>query len=130
MTDNDNDNECRFPEWTYATVVDGMYHQDRGGWEEVFDYRGLRYHVILWPSTDGTGLQDGLLSSLARACEANDDIMDDYADQCRALIWPLIARDWASRPASQKTDLGHQKKKVIRVEGRTVNGVMKGFRHK
>ena len=128
MTDNPNDNERRLAEWTYATIVDAAYHDDRGGWEEVFDYRGLRYHAILWPSPDGTGLQDTLLTSLARACEANDDIMDDYADKCRALIWPLIARDWASRPASQKT--GPQKNKVVRVEGRTVDGVIKGFRHK
>jgi serine/threonine protein kinase len=122
-------NDSHFPEWTYATIVNSGYHDDSGGWEEVFDYGGVRYHALLWPSQDGTGLQDAMLTSLARACEANDDTMDDYADECRTLIWPLIEQDYASRPESQKTELGPQKK-VIRIEGRTINGVLKAFKHK
>jgi hypothetical protein len=117
------------PEWTNASIVNSAYHQRSGGWEELFDYGGIRYHAILWPSKDGNGLQDRMLVSLARACERNDDIMDDYADECRSLIWPLIEQDYASRPQYEKTDLS-PKKKVVRIEGRTVNGVLKAVRHK
>lgn len=91
--------------------------------------KSLTMAALLWPSQDGTGLQDAMLTSLARACEAIDDTMDDYADECRTLIWPLTEQDYASRPESQKTELGPQKK-VIRIEGRTINGVLKAFKHK
>jgi hypothetical protein len=111
------------------SIVNGAYHQRSRGWEELFDYHGIRYHAILWHSKDGNGLQDRMLVSLACACDENDDIIDDYTDECRSLIWPLIEQDYALRPQSEKTDLT-PKKKVVRIEGRTVNRVLKAFRHK
>ena len=46
-------NDDSVPQWRSATIVDGGYYDDRGGWEEVFDYGGIRYHTALWPSQDG-----------------------------------------------------------------------------
>jgi len=121
--------ESNVPDWANIRTVDGRYRKGgRGGWEEVFDYGGIRYHARLFPSEDGQGIQDKLLLSLARATEEYDDIMDDYADECRCLIWPLIEQDYKSRPESDKNDLSP--KAPVRIEGRTVNGELQAFPHK
>jgi len=117
------------PESMNVRLVNGNYHQGTGGWEELFDYGGIRYHARLFPSLDGNGIQDKMLLSLARACEEKDDIMDDYANDCRFLIWPLIEQDYVSRSPSEKTDLSPSKAPV-RIEGRTVNGELQAFTHK
>ena len=113
--------------WMNVNHVNSRYHEGRGGWEELFDYGGIRYHTRLSPSRDGNGIQDQLLLLLAKACEENDDIMDDYGDECRRLIWPLIERDYASHTPSEKTDLSC--KPVVKIEGRTVHGTLQAFSH-
>jgi tRNA A-37 threonylcarbamoyl transferase component Bud32 len=106
-----------------------MYHRGRGGWQELFDYGGIRYHARLFPSLDGNGIQDDTLRLLTRASEENDDIMDDYGDECRRLIWPLIEQDYTSRSESEKTDLSPSKA-TVRIEGRSVDGKLHAFTHK
>lgn len=48
-------------------------------------------------------------------------VVDNYADECRSLIWPSIEQDYASRPQSEKTDPS-LKEKVVRIEGRRARG--------
>jgi hypothetical protein len=70
-----------------------------------------------------------MLLSFARASEEYDDIMDDYADECRRLIWPLIEQEYASRSESEKTDLSPSKA-TVKIEGRMVDGKLQAFTHK
>ena len=107
-------------------LVNGLYHERRGGWDELFDYGGVRYHARLFPNHDGKGIQNAILLSLGRACEQNNDIMDDHADECRRLIWPLIQSDYASRPQSEKMNLSPSKT-TVKIEGRTVDGMLQAF---
>src|SRR5437762_7171886 len=95
------------PAWLNVRVVNGRYLQGKPGeWEELFDYGGIRYHTCLSPSSDGKGIQDEILLSLGKACEEyDDDNIDDYADECRRMIWSLVALDYASRSESEKMDL-------------------------
>ena len=104
--------DATYHESMNVRVVNSMYHRGRGGWQELFDYGGIRYHARLFPSLDGNGIQDDTLRLLARASEENDDIMDDYGDECRRLIWPLIEQDYALRSESEKTDLSPSKATV------------------
>jgi len=119
-------NGCR--EWLTIEPTKSGYYQGKGGWEEEFEYGGIRYHAVLWPSGDGKGIQDPLLSLLSRACEEDDDMIDEYGDDCRGLIWPLIKQDHASRPQREKNDLSPSKE-VVPIEGRTVNGQLRAFAH-
>jgi hypothetical protein len=63
-------------------VLNCQYSSSKGGWEELFDYGRLRYHLRLNPSKDGKGVQDELLRQLGRAIEEDDgDQVDDYTDE-------------------------------------------------
>lgn len=115
--------------WANVSHVNSGYRRGRGGWEELFDYGGIRYHARLFPSCDGKGIQDELLLLLAKACGEDDDIMDDYGDECRRLIWPLIERDYSLRSESERTNLCPSKA-IVKIEGRTVNGELHAFSHK
>jgi len=104
-------------------VLNCQYSSRKGGWEELFDYGRLRYHLRLEPSKDGNGVQDKLLKQLGRAVEEDDyDQVDDFADECRRLMWPLVERDYTSR--SQ-----HDASEIIKIEGQTVNGVLQPRQH-
>ena len=46
-------------------VLNCQYSSRKGGWEELFDYGRLRYHLRLDPSKDGKGVQDELLAPLS-----------------------------------------------------------------
>ena len=119
------------PKWLNVRVVNGRYLRGKPGeWEELFDYGGIRYHACLSPSSDGKGIQDEILLLLGKACEEyDDDSIDDYADECRRLIWPLVELDYASRSQSVKMDLSPCKAPV-RIEGRTtVDGKLEAFSH-
>lgn len=116
------------PGWANVRIIDTGYYRGKGGWEELFDYGGIRYHALLWHSVDGKGIQDGLLLLLARACEEDEDMIDDYGDECRRLIWPLIKQDYTSRPEPEKTDLSPSKQ-VVKIEGRTIDGELQAFSH-
>jgi hypothetical protein len=116
------------PEWMNVKIINGEYSDRKGGWAELFEYGGVRYNALLQPSVDGRGVQDGLLRLLAKACEEDDDRIDDYGDECRRLIWPLIKHDYASRTQLEKTDLSPAKR-TVSIEGRTVNGELQAFSH-
>ena len=118
------------PGWRKVRIINGRYHKEAGGgWEELFDYGGIRYHARLFPTVDGNGIQDQLLLLLAKAYEEeDDDMIDDYADECRHLIWTLIEQDYASRPQEEKADLSPSKA-VVKIEGRTFNGELQAFSH-
>jgi hypothetical protein len=104
-------------------VLNCQYSSSKGGWEELFDYGRLRYHLRLNPSKDGKGVQDELLRQLGRAVEEDDDDqVDDYADECRGLVWPLVERDYTSRSK-------HDESEIIKIEGQTVNGVLQSYQH-
>ena len=119
------------PAWLNVRVIDGEYSEGKGGWAELFEYGGILYNALLRPNprAEGPWIQDRFLLLLARAFEAEDDDgMDEYADECRRLIWPLIERDYASRTPQEKTDLSPSKK-AVRIEGRTVDGQLRAFSH-
>lgn len=119
------------PGWRKVRIINGWYHKEAGGgWEELFDYGGIRYHGRLFPSADGKGIQDQLLLLLTKACEEDDDDMiEDYADECRHLIWSLIEQDYASHSQEEKVDLSLSKG-VVKIEGRIVNGEFQAVSHK
>jgi tRNA A-37 threonylcarbamoyl transferase component Bud32 len=116
------------PEWMNVKIINGEYSEGKGGWAELFEYGGIRYNALLRPSVDRRGVQDGLLRLLAKACEEDDDRIDDYGDECRRLIWPLIKHDYASRTQPEKTDLSPTKK-AVSIEGRTMDGELQAFSH-
>ena len=118
---------ANLPAWATINPLNGCYGEGKGDWEELFDYGGIRYHACLYPSDDGNGVQDEILSRLGKASENNDDAMDDYADECRRLIWPLIERDCASRPQSEKSNISPFL--TVKIEGRTVDGILQAFQH-
>jgi len=66
-------------------VLNGRYSSSKGGWEELFDYGGLRYHLLLDPSKDGLGVQDEPLRQLGRAVEE-----DDYKQRPHVLQKPSL----------------------------------------
>jgi hypothetical protein len=132
MTDMTSDG---LPEWRKVRPINGRYHRGSGGWEELFDFGGIRYHGRLFPSTDGKGIQDESLLLLATACEEEDDhddnredMIEHYGEECRQLIWPLIEQDYASRSQEEKGDLSPSKE-VVRIEGRTIDGELRPFSH-
>ena len=104
-------------------VLNGQYSSGKGSWEELFDYGTTRYHLRLNPSKDGKGIQDELLKRLRRAVdEVDDDQVDDCADECRRLMWPLVKSDYSSRSK-------HPESEVIKIEGQTVDGVLQPRKH-
>ena len=104
-------------------VLNGRYSSGRGSWEELFDYGTTRYHLRLNPSNDGKGVQDELLQRLGRAVdEVDDDQVDDCADECRRLMWPLLKSHYSSRSK-------HAGSEVIKIEGQTIDGVLQPRKH-
>jgi tRNA A-37 threonylcarbamoyl transferase component Bud32 len=104
-------------------VLNCRYSSRKGGWEELFDYGRLRYHLRLDPSKDGKGVQDDLLKQLGRAVDEDDDEqVDDCADECRRLMWSLVEHDYTSRSK-------HDESEIIKIEGQTVNGVLRPRQH-
>ena len=49
------------PEWQTIESTKSGYYQGKGGWEEEFEYGGIRHHAVLWPSVDGKGIRDSLI---------------------------------------------------------------------
>lgn len=104
-------------------VLNGQYSSGKGSWEELFDYGTSRYHLRLNPSKTGKGVQDELLERLGGAIDdGDDDQVDDCADECRSLMWPLLKSDYASRSKPDESE-------VIKIEGQTVDGVLKPRKH-
>jgi tRNA A-37 threonylcarbamoyl transferase component Bud32 len=104
-------------------VLNCQYSGGSGGWEELFDYGGFRYHLRLNPSNDGKGVEDLLLRDLGKAVdEGDDDDVEHYAEECRTLMWPLLKTDYSSRPPFES-------QKVIRIQGKTVEGVVQPREH-
>jgi len=119
----------RLPDWLTVNIIDGEYSEGKGGWAELFEYRGILYNALLRPNVNRPGIQDELLVLLARAIENNDDDgMDEYGDECRRLIWPLIEKDYASRTTQEKINLSPSKQAVC-IEGRTIEGELRAFSH-
>ena len=52
-------------------------------------------HVFSSAST--ARVQNESLSLLVRACDDNNAILEDYANECQGLVWPLVEDDCASR---------------------------------
>ena len=104
-------------------VLNCQYSGGSGGWEELFDYSGFRYHLRLNPSNDGKGIEDRLLGELGKAVdEDDDDDVENYVEECRTLMWPLLQTDYSSR-CQLKT---HE---VIRIQGKTIEGVLQSRQH-
>ena len=117
------------PEWMNVKIINGLYSGARGGWQELFEYGGIRYNSFLRPNVDGGEFRTRCCGRLQKASEeGDDDRIDDYADDCRRLIWPLIKHDYASRTQLEKPDLSPTKK-VVPIEGRTVDGELQAFCH-
>jgi hypothetical protein len=70
-------------------MINGVYSEGKGGWAELFEYGGIRYNALLRPSVDGRGVQDGLLRRLAKACEGDDDSIDD-SSKVEGMLTELI----------------------------------------
>jgi serine/threonine protein kinase len=122
--------EANLPVWAKVRVINAGYLNRRGGWQEIFDYAGVRYQALLSPSADRKGVQDELLSLLAWACDEDEDMIDGYGDECRCLIWPLIEQDYESRTARLPDNADLLRSKVlVRIEGRTINGQLQAFPH-
>ena len=104
-------------------ILNCRYSGGSGGWEELFDYGGCRYHLRLNPSNHGKGAEDLLLRKLGNAVdEGSDDDVEYYAEECRTLMWPLLKIDYSSRPLLQTHE-------VIRIQGKTTKGVLQPFQH-
>jgi hypothetical protein len=126
-SESDPEGSANIPEWMDVDIINGMYGS--GSWHELFDYGGIRYNSLLRSTHDGLGVQDELLELLAKACEEDDDDgMDDYGDECRKLIWPLIKQDYESRTEIELKTLSSSKAEVS-IEGRTVDGELRAFPH-
>ena len=111
------------PDHLDVDVLDNRYADGTGGWEEIFDYGGTLYHVRLSPSRDGKGIQDDILKRLGNAVDMDDeDGVTEYADQCRALIFPLVEADYLSRS-------GVETKETVKLQGETIAGTLRPVRH-
>jgi serine/threonine protein kinase len=104
-------------------ILDNRYTNGTGAWEEIFDYGGTLYHVRLSPSRDGKGIQDDILKKLGNAVDIDDeDGVTECADQCRALIFPLVEADYSSRS-------GVETKQTVKLQGETVAGTLRPVQH-
>jgi serine/threonine protein kinase len=104
-------------------VLDNRYTNGTGGWEEIFDYGGMLYHVRLSPSRDGEGIQDDILKKLGNAVDMDDeDGVTECADQCRSLIFPLVEADYSSR-------FGVETKQTVKIQGETLAGTLRPVQH-
>jgi serine/threonine protein kinase len=104
-------------------VLDNRYANGTGGWEEIFDYGGTVYHVRLSPSRDGKGIQDSLLKKLGNAIDMDEeDEVTEYADECRALIFPLVEAHYSSR-CDVEPGL------IVKLQGETVDGTLRPVQH-
>lgn len=116
------DFDMAVPSSPFDVDVLNCQYSSNSGWEELFDYGELRYHLLLDANKDRLGVQDELLAQLGRAVEDDDDDeVQRWADECRKLMWPLH-HDYTSR---SKLDAS----KVIRIEGITVNGILQPRQH-
>jgi len=109
------DFDMAVPSSPFDVDVLNCQYSSNSGWEELFDYGELRYHLLLDANKDRLGVQHELLAQLGRAVEDDDDDeVQRWADECRKLMWPLIHHDYTSRPVPCENS-------VFRIETRRID---------
>ena len=106
-----------------------IYRDDQGDFEELLEYGGFRYHLLLkFNNFEPNCIENIALQRVydSMACDDEHDAVDHAAVECLDIFWPFIEADYESRLRSNpKPDVTD----VIKLQVLTREGVLHRQEH-
>ena len=105
-----------------------IYRDDRGNFEELLDYGGFRYHLLLkFNTAEPNCLENIPLKKLYNAMTRDEeDALECAAGECLDVLWPFMETDYESRVRLNAIPNAND---IIKLQVFTKEGILRAANH-